>query len=91
MECVGGFAGVKSFEMAQRMVKSDGVIHLIALYQGQALSLDTTLSGDRLIIGGYFRSMSRGGALEEGDQGHPEGRDKDRAAHDAPDAVAEDA
>ena len=59
VECVGGFAGVKSFEMAQRMVKSDGVIHLIALYQGQALSLDTTLSGDRLIIGGYFRSMSR--------------------------------
>ena len=34
VECVGGPAGVKSFEQAQRMVKRDGFIHLIALYQG---------------------------------------------------------
>lgn len=63
VECVGGFAGVKSFEAAQRMVKSDGVIHLIALYQGQALPLDTSLVSDRIIIGGYFRSMSRAARL----------------------------
>ena len=60
VECVGGFAGVKSFEQAQRMVKRDGVIHLIALYQGQALPLDSGLMMDKMIIGGYFRSISRG-------------------------------
>ena len=35
VDCVGGHAGVKSFQQAQEMVKNDGVIHLIALYQGQ--------------------------------------------------------
>ena len=76
VECVGGFAGVKSFEAAQRMVKSDGVIHLIALYQGQALSLDTSLSADRLIIGGYFRSMSRDERLKKATKAILEGRIK---------------
>ena len=76
VECVGGFAGVKSFEAAQRMVKSDGVIHLIALYQGQALSLDTSLSADRLIIGGYFRSMSRDERLQKATKAILEGRIK---------------
>ena len=43
VECVGGFAGVKSFEQTMQMVKRDGVVHLIALYQGQPLRLDSGL------------------------------------------------
>ena len=34
VDCVGGPAGVESFAQAQRMLKPDGVIHLIAAYQG---------------------------------------------------------
>ena len=33
VECVGGVAGIKSFEQAQLMLKPGGVLHLIALYQ----------------------------------------------------------
>ena len=71
VECVGGFAGVKSFEAAQRMVKSDGVIHLIALYQGQALSL-----GHQPVRGqAHHRRLLQvyvaGRAVEKGYEGHP--------------------
>ena len=55
IECVGGPAGVKSFEMAQRVLKRGGVIQLVARYQGSSLPLDTQkmstgmiLFGDRL-------------------------------------------
>ena len=34
VECVGGNAGIKSFEQAQLMLKVDGVLHLIDKYQG---------------------------------------------------------
>ena len=37
IDCVGGYAGVKSFEQAQEMVAARGTIQLIALYQQQAL------------------------------------------------------
>ena len=56
VECVGGFAGVKSFEQTMRMVKRDGVVHLIALYQGQPLRLDSGLMMNKQMIGGYWRS-----------------------------------
>ena len=59
VEAVGGFAGVKSFEQAQRMVKGDGVIHLIAVYQGQGLPLDSEIMEGKLIIGGYYRTIGR--------------------------------
>ena len=58
VECVGGTAGIKSFEQAQHMVKSDGVLHLIALYQGAKkpgdglLSLDSSLMMSKLLVGG---------------------------------------
>jgi 2-desacetyl-2-hydroxyethyl bacteriochlorophyllide A dehydrogenase len=58
VEAVGGFAGAKSFEQALQMVKTDGVLHLIALYQGQALSLDSGLAMNKMIIGGYYRTIS---------------------------------
>lgn len=58
VECVGGKAGIKSFEQAQHMVKRDGVLHLIALYQGAQkpgdglLSLDSSLMMSKLLVGG---------------------------------------
>ena len=56
VECVGGFAGVKSFEQTMQMVKRDGVVHLIALYQGQPLRLDSGQMMNKQMIGGYWRS-----------------------------------
>jgi threonine dehydrogenase-like Zn-dependent dehydrogenase len=52
IECVGGYAGAKSFEQAQDMVRSGGMIHLIALYQGGPLPLHSgKIMGKRLIAG----------------------------------------
>ena len=39
IDCVGGHAGVKSFEQAQDMVRQYGIIQLIALYQQKPLPL----------------------------------------------------
>ena len=39
-----------------RSVKSDGVVHLIALYQDGPLSLDSGLMMNKQLIGGYWRS-----------------------------------
>ena len=39
VECVGGHAGIASFEQAQRMLAPSGTIHLISLYQGAPLPL----------------------------------------------------
>lgn len=52
VECVGGFAGVKSFEQAQQMVKGDGIIHLIALYQGEPLTFDSSTMMSKMLIAG---------------------------------------
>ena len=56
VECVGGFAGVKSFEQTMQMVKRDGVVHLIALYQGQPLRLDSGQMMNKQMVGGYWNS-----------------------------------
>lgn len=58
VDCVGGPAGVKSFEQAQHMLKRDGVIHLIAAYQGGPspgaglLPLDSNIMMDKMLISG---------------------------------------
>ena len=59
VECVGGNAGLASFEQAQRMTKRDGVIHLIAKYQAGdgvpgsgLLPLDSGLIMDKLLVAG---------------------------------------
>ena len=65
VECVGGFAGIKSFEQAQLMLKGGGVLHLISLYQNSeknpgdgVLPLHTrTMMGKMLIAGS--RNVSR--------------------------------
>ena len=52
IECVGGYAGIKSFEQAQDIVRAGGTIHLIALYQGGPLPLHSgKIMGKRLIAG----------------------------------------
>jgi threonine dehydrogenase-like Zn-dependent dehydrogenase len=58
VECVGGKAGIKSFEQAQHMLKRDGVLHLIALYQGAKkpgdglLQLDSSIFMSKMLIAG---------------------------------------
>ncbi len=65
VECVGGNAGVKSFEQAQRMMKNDGVLHLIAKYQGAKkpgdglLPLDSGIFMNKLLVAGIRLSEPR--------------------------------
>ena len=56
VECVGGFAGVNSFDQTMNMVKKDGTVHLIALYQGEPLRLESSLMMNKQLIGGYWNS-----------------------------------
>ena len=52
IDCVGGHAGVKSFEQAQDMVRRRGTIQLIALYQGAPLPLySSKIMSKRLVAG----------------------------------------
>lgn len=52
VDCVGGPAGVKSFEQAQEMVRKKGTIQLIAAYQQVPLPLDSSkIMGRRLVAG----------------------------------------
>lgn len=57
LECVGGDAGTKSFAQAQQMLAGNGTLHLISLYQGGPLPLDSSrMMGKQLIAG--FRGIS---------------------------------
>ena len=52
VDCVGGPAGIKSFEQAQEMVRKKGTIQLIAAYQQAPLPLDSAkIMGKRLVAG----------------------------------------
>lgn len=53
VDCVGGPPGLKSFESALEIVKSDGIIHLIGLYHPQPLALDSGKIQRKMLIGGY--------------------------------------
>lgn len=74
VECVGGNAGIKSFEQAQLMLKKDGVLHLIAKYQGAKkpgdglLPLDSGIFMNKLLVAGIRlpepRSKHRAEAVE---------------------------
>ena len=65
VDCVGGPAGVKSFEQAQRMLKRDGVIHLIAAYQGGPrpgaglLPLDSNIMMNKMLVSGIRTAEPR--------------------------------
>lgn len=56
VDCVGGPPGVASFQQALQMVKGDGIIHLIGLYHGQPLTLDSGAIQRKMLIGGYHLS-----------------------------------
>ena len=80
VECVGGKAGIKSFEQAQLMMKRDGVLHLIALYQGAKkagdglLQLDSGLFMSKMLVAGIRvpepRSKHRADAAQMIVDGH---------------------
>ena len=82
VDCVGSNSGIKSFEQAQRMVKSDGVIHIIARYQGSKkpgdglVTLDTSLIRDTMIIGGAGAAESRSEVMKDAAQALVDGRIK---------------
>jgi L-iditol 2-dehydrogenase len=59
IDCVGGRAGLRSFAQAQEMVADGGTFHLIALYHGEALPLDSQKIQRRRLIGGYYHAASR--------------------------------
>jgi L-iditol 2-dehydrogenase len=56
VDCVGGPPGLQSFQNALDMVKDDGIIHLIGLYHGQPLALDSGKIQRKLLVGGYHVS-----------------------------------
>jgi threonine dehydrogenase-like Zn-dependent dehydrogenase len=62
IDCVGGKAGLTSFAQAQDMCRRLGRIHLIGLYHGEPLPLDSSKIQQKLLIGGYFTTEPRGPA-----------------------------
>ena len=54
IDCVGGYAGVKSFEQAQDMVAQRGTIQLIALYQQQPLPLHASKIMQKRLVAGIL-------------------------------------
>ena len=59
VECVGGPAGIRSFEQAQQMLAPNGAIHLIALYHGAPLSLHGGQFMNKLLVAGIRIDQSR--------------------------------
>jgi len=58
-ECVGTAGGGKSFEQALKMVKRDGVVHLIGhIHQGGFYQLDNSIM-NKMVIGGYYKTIGR--------------------------------
>ncbi|MDP6597789.1 MAG: zinc-binding dehydrogenase [Candidatus Poribacteria bacterium] len=58
IDCVGGYAGVKSFEQAQDMVAQRGTIQLIALYQQQPLPLHASKIMQKRLVAGILTDES---------------------------------
>ncbi len=54
IDCVGGRAGVKSFEQAQDMLVSGGLLQIIGLYHDGPLPLDAAKMQRKRLIGGYL-------------------------------------
>ncbi len=59
IDCVGGYAGVKSFEQAQDMVRRFGIIQLIALYQQAPLPLDSSKMMSKRLVAGILTDEPR--------------------------------
>ena len=69
IDCVGGYAGVKSFEQAQDMTRQFGTIQLIALYQQAPLPLHASKMMSKRLVAGILtdepRSQIAARALEK--------------------------
>ena len=69
IDCVGGYAGVKSFEQAQDMTRQFGTIQLIALYQQAPLPLHSSKMMSKCLVAGILtdepRSQIAARALEK--------------------------
>ena len=59
IDCVGGHAGVKSFEQAQDMVRQHGTIQLIALYQQKPLPLHASKMMNKKLVAGILTDELR--------------------------------
>lgn len=59
VDCVGGNAGIRSFEQAQEMLAREGTLHLIALYHGGPLPLHAQRIMDRKVIAGRHGTSRR--------------------------------
>ena len=59
IDCVGGHAGVKSFEQAQDMVRQFGMIQLIALYQQKPLPLHSSKMMNKRFVAGILTDEPR--------------------------------
>lgn len=53
IDCVGGRAGVKSFEQAQDMLVAGGLLQIIGLYHDVPLPLDASKIQGRRLLGGH--------------------------------------
>ena len=59
IDCVGGHAGVRSFEQAQDMVRQFGIIQLIALYQQKPLPLHSSKMMSKRLVAGILTDEPR--------------------------------
>ena len=59
IDCVGGYAGVKSFEQAQDMTRPFGTIQLIALYQQAPLPLHSSKMMSKRLVAGILTKEPR--------------------------------
>ncbi|MBT5537236.1 zinc-binding dehydrogenase [Candidatus Poribacteria bacterium] len=59
IDCVGGHAGVQSFEQAQDMVRPRGTLQLIALYQQAPLALHSGKIMNRRLVAGILPDEPR--------------------------------
>ena len=59
IDCVGGYAGVKSFEQAQDMTRQFGIIQLIALYQQAPLPLHSSKIMSKRLVAGILTDEPR--------------------------------
>ena len=69
VDCVGGYAGIKSFDQAQDMTRRFGILQLIALYQQSPLPLHSSKIMSKRLVAGILtdepRSQIAGRALEK--------------------------
>ena len=59
VDCVGGYAGINSFEQAQDMTRRFGILQLIALYQQAPLPLQSSKIMSKRLVAGILTDEPR--------------------------------